>query len=122
MTIPLSNYQNKLTTQTLTIPSGQTVSNSLNCQGAAVVGIYLPANFTVADLSFYASQSGAPGDFWQVANPDGSGNNVALAANASSYLPIDPTLSAGIQWLQIASSVAQTANCNLTVVLAPILQ
>lgn len=122
MTIPLSNYQNKLTTQILTIPSGQTISNPLNCQGAAVVGIYIPTNFTAADLSFYASQSGAPGDFWQIANPDGSGSNVALAANASSYLPIDPTLTVGAQWLQIASSVAQASNCNLTVVLAPILQ
>lgn len=104
--------------ETFTILSGQSLSAGVNLGGRVPVGIYMPASWTAAGLTFQASYDGT--NFFNVQNDSAE---IALTVIASIYVAMDATRLRGITHLKVRSGtsgtpVNQAADRSLVLMLA----
>jgi hypothetical protein len=96
-----------------TIHSGQTVSDPVGIGFKVVVGITMPAAWTVADLTFQVSPAGAPFQSYFQADPAFTVTPTAVkivAPAANAFINVDSDLFSGVNLLKLVSSVAQAAD------------
>ncbi len=105
----------------LRILNGESVCNSyVDLEGCwTVVGIYMPAAWTAAGLTFMtvyplvtgSEDPGVPvvGMVWQVINEPDSADEFELTVAAGEYTYIDPGKLAGCRYLKIRSATAGQA-------------
>jgi hypothetical protein len=106
-------------TLSATIASGAALTGSLNLGGLRLVGIVMPATWTAAVVTFQVSPDG--GVTW--ANMyDINGNEVTAQTATGRAIMLDPTLYAGVQYMQVrsgasAAPVNQAQNSTLQLIL-----
>lgn len=92
--------------QTATIANGAALSDSQPLAGGALIGIYIPAAWTAANLTFQASEDGAT---WSdVHSPDGTEYVVTVNA-AGQYYPLPVADLLGPSFLRVRSGTAAAA-------------
>lgn len=96
--------------QSVTIASGQQDSAAVNLVGGTLCGVYLPAAFTGASLTFKASTA-VGGTYKEVLNEDGTPYTVTVSADG--YSPVDPSVFAGVLFLKVRSASAEGAGRSL---------
>lgn len=87
-----------------TMTSGTSISAGFQANGLEIVGLYMPAAWDTASITF---QGFIDGTGWQNLYDD-SGAEVTLAAAASRYIIIPPTLLAGLPWIRARSGTSGT--------------
>lgn len=112
-----SQFQDILMTENAIITSGQTTSNVINVFGTSVLGFYMPAAWTTANLSFLVDDDNV-GAF--SAMYDFNVTAISLAVSAGIYVPVVPSMFAGVKYLKLVSSVMQGADRTIKIVLAPV--
>ena len=89
----------------VTIASGQTVSEAVDCMGGVLVGIKTPATLTGTSMTFKVSDDGvAYVDYYNAA-----GNQVTASMPSDKRIGFEPVDFAGIQKIKIVSSSAEVA-------------
>lgn len=83
----------------ITISSGQSQSSPLKVISETLVGIYMPAVWTAADLGFSASPDGTA--YYPVQD---IGAPLTVTAGAGQYIPLDFTKFVGIAYLKVTST------------------
>ena len=96
----------------VTIASGQTVSNAVNCLGTVLVGIQTPAALTGTSLTFQVSDAGVT--FFDYYNA--AGNQVTVAMSVDKRIGLLPADFAGIQYIKLVSSSAEGAERKFTLI------
>lgn len=116
---PVHNISNEVEAKfVIAVDDDQT--EAVNMGGRVLTGIYMPASWTTASLTFLASRDGT--NF--VPMFDSGGTEVAITAAASAFVAIRPTAWFGaLRYLKVrsgtsASPVAQGADRTLILVLA----
>jgi hypothetical protein len=98
------------------IASGASESSALKLVSETIVGIYMPASWTTADLSFRASQDGV--NFSDVFE---FGALLSVQAGTGQYVPVDFSKLIGVAYLKIKSQLNGSAvNQAAERVLAPV--
>ena len=109
-----------LETLTVTIASGTSLSPALGIGAKTLVGIFMPAGWDAANLSFQMSADGSTfGDVHTTAA------ELTYTAAAGQYIAVDPALWRGINNLKVrsgtsGSTVNQTADRIITLVIKPL--
>ena len=108
--------------QTVTIAAGQSLSPQADIAPGTLVGLYLPANWTAASLTFQVSPDGGATWFEHYAY-SGSETVYGGAPSNGSFVAIDPVLWRGVVSLKIrsgtaASPVSQTNDAAIRLILA----
>ena len=85
------------------ILSGQSLSAALNLQGHIFTGVYMPAAWTAASLTF---QGSFDGDTYFNVFFDGS--EISTAVAASGYYGLDPVKFFGLKYLKVRSGTSGT--------------
>ena len=89
----------------VTIASGQTESEAVDCLGGVLVGIKTPSALTGTSLTFKVSDDGvAYVDYYNAAN-----NQVTVGIGVNRRHGIEPVDFAGIQKIKIVSDSAEAA-------------
>lgn len=102
----------ELSAFTTTIANGATESAAINLRDFTLCGIFLPAAFTGASVTFLAASTLA-GTYVEV--QDGDGAAISRTVAASKFIPIDPVDFLGVKFLKIKSASAEAALRTLTV-------
>lgn len=107
-----------LTTLTVTIASGQSLSPEVKLGAGTLVGIQMPGAWTAAGLTFQASGDGGAtfGDLHT------SSAELSLTVAANQFIALDPTALRGVNDIKVRSGtssvpVAQGADAVLTLIL-----
>ncbi len=107
-----------LTTFTVAIASGQSLSSQIDIGPGKLVGILIPAAWTAANMTFQVSPDGGTtwGNFFTYL-----GAEVTAVAVASQYLEVDPNIFAAVRSLKLRSGtsgtpVNQGSTVNITLV------
>lgn len=96
--------------ESVTIESGQTESEGVNCLGTVLTGIQAPAVMTGTSFTFKVSDDGVTYiDYYNTA-----GNQLTTAVNAGKWTGIKPVDFAGVQWVKLVSSSAEAAQREIT--------
>ncbi len=98
---------------TVTIASGQTVSNGVDIHDAVVVGIITPAALTGVALTFQGSHDNVT--YKAVTKVDGTAYTVTVAA--SKYVVIPSNDLGGMRFLKVVSGTAELADRDIILVL-----
>jgi hypothetical protein len=86
------------------IASGASESSALKLVSETIVGIYMPASWTAADLSFRASQDGVSfSDVFEF------GALLSVQAGAAQYVPLDLSKFVGVAHLKVKSQLNGSA-------------
>lgn len=91
--------------RTASIAASSTTSTEITLNGALVCGIYIPKGFTGTAISFLASVISG-GETFRVA--DGEGNAYSLTCAAGDYVPLEPSIFAGIDFLKVVSGSTES--------------
>lgn len=84
-----------------TILSGESLSAAVNLAGHVLCGVYMPAAWTAAGLSFQASIDGET--FVDIYS---AGAELTAAAGASQYVALDSMLFLGVRSIKVRSGTA----------------
>lgn len=103
---------------TATIANGQTTSGEVNTRGLHVIGLHFPAAFTGASVTLQRAKD-TGGTFGEVRDLN-NGGSFSIPVTAGAYVPIDPALTLGIQYLKIVAASAQGAEREIEVVCVPV--
>ncbi len=102
----------------VTILNGQQTSSAIQCRGTSLVGVIVPAAWTIADITIQVSLDGKTFFDWRDYETGNPLIIVASAVNAAyRTLPVD---FAGAEHLKLISSVVQASDVNLTCMLRPV--
>jgi hypothetical protein len=93
--------------QKVTIPSGASKSELLNTQGRGLVGIFMPAAWTAADIGYEANWDGNPNDMFVVYSAGAQVQTVAVGA--SQYIAFPMSSVSFVPFIKITSVAAGTA-------------
>lgn len=109
-----------LTTLTAAIAASSSLSSQVDIGPGYLVGLYVPANWTSANITFQASPDGGAtwGELYSYL-----GQEWTFVAAPSTYLTVDPTQWRGPRSLKVrsgtaASAVNQTASVNVTLIVS----
>lgn len=91
--------------RTATIASGASLSDALEIDGSAVVGIVMPAAWTAANLTLQASAD----DTTYNNVYDELGTEKTIVASTSRYIPLNPADFLGMNSIKVRSGTAGTA-------------
>lgn len=91
--------------RTATILSGASLSDSIEVDGSAIVGVVMPAAWTAANLTFQASHDDTT--FNNVY--DEFGTEKTVSASTSRYIPLNPADFAGADSIKVRSGTSGTA-------------
>lgn len=102
------------------ILDGASLSAAVNLQGGIITGIYVPASWTTAALTFQACDT-ADGTFVDMYDSDG--NEISVAIGSSQFVAINPTNFYGVNFIRLRSGttgtpVNQSGDITLTLKLA----
>ncbi len=102
-----SQIGRQYTVKLVTIANGQSLSGQIDLEGYALVGIYMPAAWTTANLTFLASDV-TGGTFQDIY--DDNGNPANAAANAGRCIGLDQIAGvlAPFRFLKLRSGTAST--------------
>ncbi|SRR5260370_5519345 len=109
-------------TVTAQIAATQSLSPQVNLGAKTLVGLYLPANWTTAGLSFQASADGGA-TFGELLDQTATAIAVAsVAGGAVTFIAFDPAKLRGVNCIKVrsgtsAAPVVQTNTVTLTLVL-----
>lgn len=93
----------------LTILSGAALSETLQLDGRALVGIFMPAAWTAASLTFQASLDGTTWANYYIRVDNTTLSELTITTPAASvFVAVDPTLFAGVTYLRIRSGTSGT--------------
>lgn len=84
-----------------TIASGASLSDGINLSGHVLTGIYMPAAWTAAAITFQASDDNST---WY--NVYFEGAEVSITVAASQYIVLDPQKYLGIRHLKVRSGTS----------------
>lgn len=98
---------------TVTVASGQTVSNAIDLGELAVVGLVTPGTITSTAITFQASQDNVT--FSQVTKVDAT--VYTLTVSASKYIVIPPADLAGVRYLKVVAGSAEGADRDIILML-----
>src|SRR5689334_1690823 len=98
---------------TVTILSGQTVSNAVDIQDQQIVGLITPAALTSIAITFQGSHDGVT--YNPVTKTDGS--NYSLVVAASKYVTINPNDLAGLRFVKVVAGTAEGADRSIILML-----
>ena len=96
--------------------AGQT-SGAVALGGTTPVGVYLPAAFTGTTLTFTACST-AGGTFVPIL--DDAGGTLTRTVAQGRFLPLDPSLFSGVQFLKIVSGSVEGSARDLVLVTRPV--
>ncbi|MBA1335843.1 MAG: hypothetical protein HPY66_1661 [Firmicutes bacterium] len=102
---------------TVTISSGQTVSNAINCEGRRIVQIIMPDAWTAATLSFQTATA-SDGTFGDLQDDSGAAIALTVAANQHIAIAVNALVLSDLMCVKLKSSAAQEAERVITLVLA----
>lgn len=85
-----------------TIGSGESITSAINLAGRILCGVYVPAGWTAASLTFQGSYDGTT--FMDVY--DSSGTEEAASASASRYVAINHINFLGLRFLKVRSGTS----------------
>lgn len=95
---------------TAVIAASGTASSEIPANGLLITGIFFPPAFTGTSVTFEAAvRSGGP--FYAMV--DGAGSSLSRTISAGAYLPLDPALFAGVNFLRVVSGSAEGATRHL---------
>jgi hypothetical protein len=101
---PGSVFQKDPLTQTsLVISNGTSITAALDCLGVMPVGIFLPAAWTAAVMTFQVSPDNS--NWYNLYDKVGE---VSYPAAASEWLALDPAQFAGVRYLKCRSGTSGT--------------
>lgn len=89
---------------TATIAASGSLSAEVNLGGLRLFGIYMPAAWTAAVLTFQASPDGT--NWYDVYDKDG--NEVTAQAAASRFVSLDPVVFAAAAYIKVRSGTSGT--------------
>lgn len=104
-----------------TILDGQSLSDAVHLNNATLVGLYVPASWDAADITFQVSRNGST---WSNVR-DAEGNEVTLTGfSAGDYIALPAGAFHGIEYLRFrsgtaASPVTQGGDAALIAVIRP---
>src|SRR3990167_10536105 len=87
----------------LVIASGASVSEGLFCGTLVPIGVFMPAAWDAANLTFQALLSGTWYNIY-----DDAGTELTAIASTSRYIAFDPTKFVGISSVRVRSGTAGT--------------
>lgn len=90
----------------VTIANNASLSGAMSLGEGGIVGIYMPADWTAASLTFAAALS-EDGTFNPVYDQDGT--ELTVAADADRYIVLNPADFAGIRFMKIRSGTSGSA-------------
>lgn len=91
--------------QDATIASGASLSGAVNLSGHVLVGVYMPASWTAAGLTFQGSNDGVT---WaNIYASDGA--EVSATAAAGQYISLDSNTFLGVKYLKVRSGTSAAA-------------
>lgn len=103
--------------RTVTIANGATVSSAVAVgalDSAALAGLVTPTAWTTADITFQAGLTSG-GTFYDLQNVTGTVIKI-LALAADKWVALDPADFAGVPWVKLKSSVAQSGGDIVTLI------
>ncbi|MCC7260703.1 MAG: hypothetical protein IT567_06690 [Alphaproteobacteria bacterium] len=112
----MNEFSANLVYHNVTIASGGTTSSAIDLYGTTLVGIFMPASWTAANLTLKASSDNST--FEDVY--DSAGTQKTLTVAASRYVMLDPSHYAGIRHLKLVSSATQGADRVITLAVRPV--
>lgn len=115
MTATQNIFPSPIATDNLIISNGQSASAALNLLSTTLCGLYLPAAFTGANITFQGSYDGT--NFFAV-KKDGAAVSVAFAA--SSYIVLQPSDFAGLNQIKVVSDGTEGASRTIVAALRTI--
>jgi hypothetical protein len=101
---------------TVTIASGQTVSAAIDLTEYTLVGIIMPSTFTGTTMTFQASADNST----FVAMKDTSGSTISYTVGTSRYIPLDPSIFAGIRFLKLVSGSSEGQDDIIALAVRPV--
>lgn len=105
---------------TATIALNQTVSSEVDTKGLHAIGVQLPATFTGTAVSFQRAKD-TGGTFGAVQNISGTGT-YSVPCAAGQYIPLDPVVMLGIQFLKVVSNASEGGSRAIEVVCVPVVR
>jgi len=107
----MTRYLGNLTTNDVSIASGQTASGALDLQGLALTAIQMPSAFTGTSITFQGSFDGATyQDIYNTAN-----TQYSITVAASRTYAINPSDFAGFRYIKIVSGSSEGAARTIVV-------
>ena len=91
-------------TFTATVAVSGTTSGAINLQGFAPCGLYFPATTDGTTVTFQASADGTT--YYPIYGTDG--NQISYTIAASRYVPLDPSVFAGVAFLKLVLGTQST--------------
>jgi hypothetical protein len=114
------DYANRISIQTATILSGATLSDAMD-SGSGLsdgrqqpIGLFIPAAFTGIAITFTACDT-AGGTYVAVRDVGGA-TAYSVVVAASQYVPLEPRVFAGLQFVKLVSGTAEGADRSIKVV------
>jgi hypothetical protein len=114
--------------KTVTIPSGQALSDTVKLNhGEVPIGLIMPSAWDTAVVGFQVTTDGT--NYYNVKGTPYGGTYgfIYQSVDAGSYVVIDPVLTPGLRWFRLRSmstsgtDVAQTGSRTITIACARIL-
>lgn len=110
----MSDYLNKLRTdRTITIDVDETESQPFDLGELTLLGIFLPDDLTATAITFRASPS-VDGTYVDVF--DDEGNPISVTVGAGTYVALDPSIFAGIPFIQLVGDSPQSTTPAVIIV------
>jgi hypothetical protein len=103
------DYELKVTTSTVTIANGASLSDAIDTNGKALVSIFMPADWTAADLTFSGSLNGT--DYFNVY--DDADNELTIQAGEDRLILINREKLQGARYLKVRSGTSGAAVVQL---------
>lgn len=91
-------------TEAATIANGASLAAAVNLRGRVLCGVYMPAGWTAAGLSFQGSPDGAT--YYDIHDASGE---VTSPASVSIYASVDPLPFYGVNFIRVRSGTSAAA-------------
>jgi len=106
------NGNTQFQTTSLTVASGQTTSNAIDCNGQGIVGVIMPSDLTSTALTYTGSQDNST--FTALYNT--SGTQLAVTCAASRIILFTPGDLIGLQYIKLVMGTAEGADRTIQVI------
>lgn len=105
--------QDKIDFESAVIAASGTKTAAVDLRGMTLVGFYLPATFTGTAVTFEASADNST----FISVRDGAGNALSKTVAQNQFIPLDPALFLGIQYLKLVSGSTEGAERTIKLAL-----
>lgn len=113
-----SQFQSLVATDlTAIIPANGTTSQAMDLSGTVLVGIDMPAVFTGTSLAVWTLNI-VTGLY--AAAKDATGAAITIAVSAGTPIVLDPSIYAGLRFIQLVSNATENAQRTIGLVTRPV--